>query len=271
MLFDALFDDFFWRALIGGLGVALVAGPLGCFVVWRRMAYFGDTLSHSALLGVALGTLFQLQLNLSIAVVSILIAVLLMLLTRIRSLATDTLLGILAHSALAIGLVTLSFMPDVRVDLTAYLFGDLLAMTRQDLIWIYGGAAIVLALLAWLWRGLLMSTVHEELARVEGLPVERLRLALMLMFSLVIAVAMKIVGVLLITALLIIPAATARRLAKTPEQMVGLAVVAGMLSVGGGLSMSWNLDSPAGPSIVVAAFLLFLLTYGLLALPRRQS
>ena len=234
-LIDSILGDFFWRALIGGLGVAIVAGPLGCFVVWRRMAYFGDTLSHSALLGVALGTLFQIQLNLSIALVCVGLALVLVMLSRNRALATDTLLGILAHSALAIGLVTLSFMPDVRVDLTGYLFGDLLAMSRADLGWIYGGAAVVLGLLVWLWRGLLMSTIHEELAKVEGLPVEWLRLTLMLMFSLVIAVAMKIVGVLLITALLIIPAATARR------------------------------NSPAGPSIVVSAFLLFLLVYGLVS------
>src|SRR5690554_2964145 len=216
-LLDPLLNDFFWRALLGGLGVALLAGPLGCFVVWRRMAYFGDTLAHSALLGIALSFLISVPLNLAVIITCVVIALALVLLSRTRALSTDTLLGILAHSALAIGLVTLSFMPEVRVDLTGLLFGDLLAMSRQDLLWIYGGAAVVLTLLAVLWRGLLMSTIHEELARVEGVPVERLRLALMLMFSLVIAVAMKIVGVLLITALLVIPAATARRLAKNPE------------------------------------------------------
>ncbi len=263
-IIDQILGDFFWRALIGGLGVALVAGPLGCFVVWRRMAYFGDTLAHSALLGVALGFLLQLPLNLTIALTCVGLAVLLVMLARSKTLATDTLLGILAHSSLAIGLVALSFMPDVRVDLSAYLFGDLLAMRRSDLAWIYGGAAIVLMLLWWLWRGLLMSTLHEELAKVEGVPVERLRLVLMLMFSLVIAVAMKIVGVLLITALLIIPAATARRLAASPEQMVLLAMVVGMLAVTAGLSASWHLNSPAGPSIVVAAFLLFATAYGAL-------
>lgn len=258
---DTLLGDFFWRAMIGGLGVALVAGPLGCFVVWRRMAYFGDTLAHSALLGIAVGTLFHLQLNLSIAMVCIVLALVLVLLSRTKALATDTLLGIMAHSALAIGLVTLSFMPDVRIDLTGYLFGDLLAISRADVGWIYGGAAVVLVLLALLWRGLLMSTIHEELARVEGVPVEWLRLCLMLMFSLVIAVAMKMVGVLLITAMLIIPAATARRLAQSPERMVLLATLIGMIAVAGGLSMSWFLNSPAGPSIVVSAFILFVVVY----------
>ncbi|WP_404365875.1 zinc ABC transporter permease subunit ZnuB [Marinobacter sp.] len=263
-IIDQILGDFFWRALIGGLGVALVAGPLGCFVVWRRMAYFGDTLAHSALLGVALGFLLQLPFNLTIALTCTSIAVLLVLLARSQTLATDTLLGILAHSSLAVGLVALSFMPEVRVDLTAYLFGDLLAMRRSDLIWIYGGAGLVLAMLFWLWRGLLMSTIHEELAKVEGVPVERLRLVLMLMFSLVIAVAMKIVGVLLITALLIIPAATARRLAGSPEQMVLFAMIIGMVAVTAGLTASWHLNSPAGPSIVVAAFALFVLVYTLL-------
>lgn len=261
-IFDPILGDFFWRAMLGGMGVALVAGPLGCFVVWRRMAYFGDTLAHSALLGIALGFLFQTNLNLSVAVTCVLLAIALVYLSRSRTLATDTLLGILAHSSLAIGLVSLSFMPEVRVDLSGYLFGDLLAIRRSDLAWIYGGAAIVLALLCWLWRGLLMATIHEELARVEGVPVERLRLVLMLMFSLVIAIAMKMVGVLLITALLIIPAATARRLASTPERMVLMAIGFGMIAVAGGLSLSWNLDSPAGPSIVVTAFIVFLLVYG---------
>ncbi len=262
-ILDPILGDFFWRALIGGLGVALVAGPLGCFMVWRRMAYFGDTLAHSALLGIALGFLFQINLSISVAATCVLLAVVLVYLSRSRALATDTLLGILAHSALAIGLVALSFMPDVRVDITGYLFGDLLAMTRQDLAWIFGGALVVLGLLFWLWPGLLMATIHEELARVEGFPVQRLQLALMLMFSLVIAVAMKMVGVLLITALLIIPAATARRLASSPEQMVFMAIGFGMVAVSAGLTLSWNANTPAGPSIVVSAFVTFLLIYTL--------
>lgn len=261
-IIDAILNDFFWRALLGGLGVALIAGPLGCFVVWRRMAYFGDTLAHSALLGIALSFLISVPLNLGVITTSVILAIALMLFSRNKTLATDTLLGILAHSALAIGLVALSFMPNVRIDLTGLLFGDLLAMNRNDLLWIYGGAALILTLLTVLWRGLLMSTIHEELARVEGVPVERLRLLLMLMFALVIAVAMKMVGVLLITALLIIPAATARRLASTPEQMAAMAVVFGFIAVAGGLSMSWHLDTPAGPSVVVTAFVTFLVVYG---------
>lgn len=258
--------DFLLNALLAGLALALVAGPLGSFVVWRRMAYFGDTLSHAALLGVALGFLLDLSPTLAVTAGCLLLAVLLVTLQQRQPLASDTLLGILAPTTLSLGLVVLSFMDEVRIDLMAYLFGDLLAVSGNDLAWILGGSALVLALLLPLWRQLLAITVHEELARVEGLPVATLRLALMLLIAVVIAVAMKIVGVLLITSLLIIPAAAAQRHARTPEQMAIGASVLGMLAVCGGLALSWYQDTPAGPSIVVCAASIFLIGF---ALPRR--
>ncbi len=253
--------DFLLYALVAGLALALVAGPLGAFVVWRRMAYFGDTLSHSALFGIALGLLLDIHLGLAVVVGSVLLALALVGLQQRQPLASDTVLGILAHSTLSLGLVTLSFMDSVRVDLMGYLFGDLLAMTSTDLTWIVLGSAVVLAGLLWLWRPLLAITVHEELAQVEGLPVAGLRLALMVLMALVIGVAMKIVGVLLITSLLIIPAASAQRHARSPEQMAVGASLLGMLAVCAGLAMSWHLDTPAGPSIVVCSAALFLLSF----------
>ena len=253
--------DFLLHALLAGLALALVAGPLGSFVVWRRMAYFGDTLSHAALFGVAIGLLLDISPTLAVTVGCLLLALLLVTLQQRQPLASDTLLGILAHSTLSLGLVTLSFMPEVRIDLMSYLFGDLLAVSREDLYWIVAGSALVLLILVPLWRPLLAITVHEELARVEGLPVAAIRLALMLLIALVIAVAMKIVGVLLITALLIIPAAAAQRHARTPEQMALGASLLGLLAVCGGLSLSWFQDTPAGPSIVVCAAALFLLSF----------
>lgn len=258
--------DFLLYALLAGLSLAVVAGPLGSFVVWRRMAYFGDTLSHAALLGVALGLALNVSPALAVTAGCLLLAVVLVSLQRRHPLASDTLLGILAPSTLSLGLVVLSFMRDVRIDLMGYLFGDLLAISPSDLYWIVGGSLAVLALLALLWRPLLAITVHEELARVEGLPVASLRLGLMLLIAIVIAVAMKIVGVLLITSLLIIPAAAAQRHARSPEQMALGASILGVLAVCGGLSLSWFKDTPAGPSIVVSAALLFLLSF---ALPRR--
>ncbi len=252
-------DDFLLRALLGGVGVALAAGPLGSFIVWRRMAYFGDTLAHSGLLGVALGVLLGANPGLTVMMVCLLLAVLLVLLGRQRRLASDTLLGILSHTALSLGIVALAFLETVRVDLVGYLFGDILAVGATDLYWIWGGGLLALSLLAVLWRPLLSMTVHEELARVEGVPVFAIRLVFMMLIAVVIAVAMKVVGILLITSLMIIPAATARRFARTPETMAGLACVLGCVAVGLGLWASLRWDTPTGPSMVVAAASLFLL------------
>ncbi|WP_207060766.1 zinc ABC transporter permease subunit ZnuB [Motiliproteus sp. SC1-56] len=260
--------DFLLRALLGGIGVALVAGPLGAFVVWRRMAYFGDTLAHSALLGISLGILFDVNLNLAVVVCCVLLSVLLVALQKKHLIASDTLLGIMAHSSLSLGLVAISFLPDLRIDLMSYLFGDLLAVSRDDLYWIYGGGALVGALLLKLWNPLLAITVNEELAQVEGVPVTLTRLALMLLVGIVIAVAMKVVGVLLITSLLIIPAATARRLANSPERMAALASLIGCIAVCLGLLASYQWNTPAGPSVVVAAAFLFSLSQ-ILRLPHR--
>jgi len=218
-------------------------------------------LAHSALLGVALGVLLNININIAIALVSVFLALGVVLLLRQKQLASDTLLGIFAHSTLSVGLVVISFMDQIRVNLTGYLFGDLLATAQSDLVWIYLTLVVTGAILWFSWRPLIMMTVHEELAMVEGINVERYRLLLMLMISLVIAIAMKLVGVLLITSLLIIPAATARRFSHTPEAMALNASLLGMASVVIGLAASWWQDTPAGPSVVVSAFILFVLIY----------
>jgi len=251
-------ENFVLRALVGGIGIALVTGPLGCFVVWRRMAYFGSSIAHGALLGVALGLLFGLGLTPAVLAVSVVLALLLILLQRQRLLATDTLLGILAHAALAFGLIALALMEGVRVDLMAYLFGDVLSIGWADIAWIYGGGALALAALAYVWTPLLAATLNEELARAEGHPVGRARIVLMLLIALVVAIAMKIVGVLLIVSLLIIPAAAARGFARTPEAMALLAAGVGVFAVLGGIAASMAWDWPAGPAIVAAATMLFL-------------
>jgi zinc transport system permease protein len=254
-----MLDDFFLRALLAGIGVALVAGPLGCFIVWRRMAYFGDTMAHSALLGIALAALTDLDLTLGVFVVAALVALALVVLSRSALVPADALLGILSHSTLALGLVLIAFMSWLRVDLTSYLFGDILAVGRVDLAVIWLGGGVVLGVLAWIWRPLLAGTVNAELAAAEGLRPERARLVFMLLMAGVIAAAMKVVGILLITALLIIPAAAARRFAATPEAMAVMAGAIGALAALAGLFASLEFDTPSGPSIVVAALGLFLL------------
>ena len=261
-----MLDDFFIRAILGGIGVAVVAGPLGCFVIWRRLAYFGDTLSHSALLGVALAFLFELNITLTVFCISVVVALLLMLLQRRASLSSDALLGLLAHSALAVGLVVLAFMTWIRVDLLGFLFGDILATTRADLAMIWCGGLAVLITLIKIWRPLFAATVSYELAAAEGTRPNFTNIVFTVLLAAVIAVSMKIVGVLLITALLIIPAAAARRFSASPEQMALIAIIIGICSVWLGLWGSLEWDTPAGPSIVVAALVCFILS--ILPLPK---
>ncbi len=252
-----MLDDFFTRAIVGGLGVALVTGPIGCFIIWRRMAYFGDTLSHAALLGVALGLLMNVNLTLSVFVVSVVVSLALMSMQKRASLSADALLGLLAHSSLAIGLVVLAFMTWIRFDLMGLLFGDILAISKLDIAVIYGGGAVVLAVLALIWKPLFAVTVSAELAHAEGVKGERANLIFMLLLAVIVAISMKITGVLLITAMLIIPAATARRFAFGPEQMAIIAALCGVAAVLTGLFGSLQFDTPSGPSIVVAALALF--------------
>lgn len=266
-----MIDDFFVRALIAGIGVAVAAGPLGCFIVWRRMAYFGDTMAHSALLGVAFGLLLGAAPTVGVAVVTLAIAGLLLALQQVRQMSSDTLLGILSHSALSVGLVAVSFMTWLRIDLLGYLFGDILAVGKADLLWIYGGAIVILGVLATIWRPLLAVTIDEDLARAEGVPALRVRIIFTALIALVIAVAMKIVGILLITSLLIIPAAAARRVVRTPEQMAVAAALLGSLAVCLGLFASLEFDTPSGPSVVVAAAAIFALSLMLPRLAARAS
>ncbi len=262
-------EPFFLRALLAGVGIAVVAAPIGCFVVWRRMAYFGESLAHSGLLGVAVGLLLGIDTTIGVVAVCLAMALLLLTLQRQRQLANDTLLGILSHGSLALGLIVASVMTWVRFDLTALLFGDILTVSEADIAWVWIGGALALGLMAWLWRHLLAATVHEELAAAEGVPVRRVEIGFMLLIAFTIAVAMKIVGILLMTALLIVPAAAARRLAASPEAMVITAAVLGIAAVVGGLMLSARFDTPSGPSIVTMACVIFVVTMVVPAMVRR--
>ncbi len=251
-----MIDDFLIRAALAGLGLALATGPLGSFVVWRRMAYFGDATSHAAILGVALA----LALHLPIAAGTLFVALAMALTVSVlsaRGWAVDTTLGVLAHSALAFGLVAISYVPAVRTDLSSYLFGDILAVSTNDLIFIWAASALTLGLLIWRWQALLTATVSEDLAHASGLNPHREKLVLTLALALTVAFSLKIVGALLIAALLIIPAAAARGVARTPETMALLASLIGAVSAIAGLGLSLWQDTPAGPSIIVVAAVVF--------------
>ncbi|NOY63452.1 MAG: iron chelate uptake ABC transporter family permease subunit [Gammaproteobacteria bacterium] len=250
-------DDFIYRALIAGFGIALISGPMGAFIIWQRKAYFGETLAHSALLGVALGMLLDINTNITIIATCVILALLLVALQRQQRLANDTLLGILSHTTLAFGVIALSFMEQLRINLASYLFGDILAVTLPDIYWIYAGSATALLILIAIWRPLLAITVDEELARVEGVKVVPVQLLFTVLVAIIIAVSMKVVGILLVTSLLIIPAAAARGIARSPEQMALIATLFGLLAVGAGMLASLFWDLPTGPAMVASAALLF--------------
>ena len=253
-----MLDDFMTRAALAGIGVALAAAPLGCFVVWRRMAYFGDATAQAAILGIALSLALDVSIFAGALLVSLLMA---WTVTRLslRGYAIDTLLGVLAHSTLAVGLVVVSFLSGVRIDLMAYLFGDILAVSRADLTIIWGGAVLVIALISWRWVPLLITTLNEELAYASGLNPNREKLILTLALGITVAVAIKVVGVLLIVAMLIIPSAAARSLARTPEVMAVVGGVIGMISAIVGLRAAYIFDTPTGPSIVCIASIFFVI------------
>ncbi len=255
-----MFDDFIIKTLIAGIGIAVIAAPLGCFIVWRRMAYFGATIAHSGLLGVALGLILAIDLTFGVVAVAVALSGLLLGLQRQRLLPTDTLLGILAHVALAAGLIAASQVSGGRFDLMGYLFGDILAVSSRDLVWIYGGGTVIVGLTLKIWRPLLAISLHEELAQAEGVNTRAIGALFMLLLALTVALAMKLVGILLIASLLVIPAATARPFAKTPEQMALIAGLVAALSVTMGIAASLAADTPAGPSIVMALALLFTLS-----------
>ena len=251
-----MLDDFLVRAALAGVGTAVAAGLLGCFVVWRRMAYFGDATAHAAVLGVAMALLVGTSITLGVGTVAILMGLLIHGLTG-RGASIDTLLGVLAHSALALGLVAVTLIPGQRIDLDAYLFGDVLSVTRMDLAVIWGGGAIVVGLLWWKWSALLTATLSPDLAHAAGINPRRMQLMLTLLLAAVVAVAIKVVGALLITAMLIIPAAAARNFASTPERMAVLAMGLGALSAIAGLRLAIILDTAVGPAIICVSAALF--------------
>ena len=255
-----MLDDFFIRALIAGIGIALITGPLGCFVVWRRLSYFGDTLAHSALLGVTLAYSFELNIALSVFLISSLIAVILIQLQKKTNLPGDALLGLLAHSSLAVGLVVIGFLTFIRFDIMGLLFGDILAVNTNDLLIIWVGGPIILITLKLIWKSLFASTVNYELAEAEGLNPDRAKAVFTILMASIIAISIKMVGLLLITGMLIIPAAMARNISDSPQKMVFYSIIGGLLSVVLGLFSSLEFNTPSGPSIIAAALVLFILS-----------
>ncbi len=262
-----MLDDFLVRAALAGVGTALATGALGCFVVWRRMAYFGDAMAHAAILGVGLSLAFSMSITIGVVIAALGMAILFLRFTGTGQ-SADATLGVLAHGALATGLVAIALLPGQRISLEAYLFGDVLSVSRLDLLVIWGGAASVVGVLWWQWSALLTATLNADLAHAAGIDPRRQDWLITCLLALVVAVAIKVVGALLITALLIIPAATAQRFGRTPEIMAFAASGLGVAAALGGLQGALIWDTPVGPSIVVTAAVFFAVA---MAMPRLRA
>lgn len=252
-----MFEDFMIRAALSGIALSMVTGPVGCLILWRKLAYFGDTLAHSALLGVVVALFLQIDAVIGVFVIASLISLAMIALRRMSIFSGDAALGILSHSALALGLIAISVSDTGNLHLNSILFGDILAVSWQD-VWVSAGVAFVILLsLIKLWRTLIAQTVSSEITNAEGIGLRGSEIVFMILCSGLVAIAMKITGVLLISALLILPAAIARIFARSPEQMAVLAAIVGAVCVVGGLMASLQYDVPSGPAIIVTAAALF--------------
>ncbi|HKZ96488.1 MAG TPA: metal ABC transporter permease [Hyphomicrobiaceae bacterium] len=265
-----MLEPFLARALAAGIGLAIVAAPFGCIVVWNRMAYFGEAVAQAGLLGVALGLMLAANQTLAVILVTLAVAGLLILGSRQSVLPMDSILGLTHHGALALGVIAMSMLRGPPVDLMGYLFGDIFAVTDEDLYWVFGGGAVVLAVVARLWQPLLRIAVHDEIAAAEGVGRERVKAAFIVLLALFVAIAIKIVGVLLVIAFLIVPAVAARPLAATPERMALLAGLFAIASVLAGIGLSVGVDAPGGPSIVLVMAIIAGLSLACAASGRRN-
>ncbi len=251
---------------LAGILLALIGGPLGSFVIWQRMAYFGESIAHSALLGIAIAIFLNINITATVVIVCCAMAMSLSQLQKRFQLSLNTLLAIMAHTSLASGLVIISLIPGFRLDINGFLFGDLLAVGKNELLLVALVSAVSFVFLISQWQKLISMAANEELAFVEGVNTHRLQLLLLLCMAIVVAIGIKAVGVLLIVSLLVMPAATSRKWVRSPEAMAILASILGMIAVIAGLTMSYYLDTPAGPSIVMAAGFMYFASQSILIL-----
>ncbi|MET0155220.1 MAG: iron chelate uptake ABC transporter family permease subunit [Rickettsiales bacterium] len=260
-------DPFIWRAALAGVGVAVACGPVGCFVVWRRMAYFGDSLAHGSMLGVALGLFVGVGAQWGTAISAVAFAALLLRLQRKRALGADALLGIMAHSALSFGMIAAALLFRGGINVDRYLFGDMLAASSADLVPVYAAAFLSVFLTLRYWPSLMLSSVNEDLAAAEGVNVDRMRSLVTVMAAMAVAAAVQTTGMLLVTSLLIVPAASARQVTRSPGAMAAVATIIGCASVLAGLGLSLRFDVPSGPAVVAVGASAF---FALFAFARKE-
>jgi zinc transport system permease protein len=256
-------DDFLLRAVLAGLIMVVIAAPMGCLMVWQRLAFLSDTLGHAAVLGVGLGLMLQLEPIFGVLAVALVIVFSLSRVSSFNSALSETTLAIISHTGLAGGIILVGLLPGPTVNLEAILFGDLLATTRTDLLNLLLTTVLLLVLLLRHWRAFVAVSVSREIAQAEGIEVRRIQFLMYIMIALLVAVMMKVMGVLLIAAMLVIPTTSARLFSRSPEQMVYISGLYGLFALGGGITSSFHFDWQTGPAIVVSATVLLLLTLGI--------
>lgn len=252
---------FIGQGVIALLVLSFLTAPMGCFLIWRRMSFFGATLAHSALLGAVIGLLLGVGVFVGVMGFTALLACLLTWWLQNQRLANDTVLAMIAHLTLAIGVVAISLMDNLRIDLMAYLFGDVLSISRPVFYQIVAVCIVSAIALRVFWRGFVNLAVQPDIAQVEGYRTTVLSFCFVLFLSITISVGMVTVGALLIVSMLIIPAATARLIANQLKTMVFAAWIFTVISIISGMVAAYYVDLPAGPMVVIASGGLFVLAY----------
>ena len=255
-----MIDEFIINAIFCGIGIALISGLMGCFVVWKKMAYFGDSLGHSAVFGVGIGILLGANQDLAIIFTVISFAILFTYLQNKDFFSSDVILGILAHGALSIGIILLSISNNANFNLHALLFGDILAASEKQIYIIFVAAALIYCLIGYNWQALILNTISRDLAKSQNISNFKMDLLLTTIMALVVAISIKIIGALLITSMLIIPPSSAKRLVNNPKSMAVISTLIALLAVICGIALSYYFDIPSGPAIIMISFIIFILT-----------
>ena len=263
-------DDFLVRSVIAGLIMVAIAAPMGCLMVWQRLAFLSDTLGHAAVMGVGLGLLLEVTPVFGVLAVALLIVYSLNRVNSFNSALSETTLAIISHTGLAGGIILVGLLPAQSVNLEAILFGDLLATTRADLVRLLITTVVLLLLLLHHWRSFVAVSVSREIAQAEGIQVRKVQFLMYIMIALLVAVMMKVMGVLLIAAMLVIPTTSARLFSRSPEQMVAVSALYGLGALAGGIGSSFQFDWQTGPAIVVIATLLLLATLAITRIFKSQ-
>lgn len=251
--------DCILKALLAGIGIAIISGPIGSVMMWRRMTYFGDALAHATLLGASIAIILNINIYCGLIAISLIIATLLTIITEQQKFTNDATLSILSHIILAVGLISATLSKNTRIDLLGYLYGDILSISSMDVIYIYVIDIIILSILSLVWDKLVFITIHKELAIAEGIKEKTIKWLFILLVSLIFIVATRLVGILLINSLLIIPCSIAKMWAKSTKQMAVLGSIFGCITIVIGIIAALIWDLPTGPAIVVSSALLFLI------------